>query len=134
VRRSLVVVLVLCVLGVSGRVVLLAQTPTPLPCPTNCVLARQAPFAVAFAWAPTAADPEMADGFHLYQNGVVVQTAPASALANGVIRFSYPNGLQSGNYIFNVSAFTNGGEAMSDPITLTVLKGRPAKPTNGRLE
>jgi len=40
----------------------------------------------------------------------------------------------SGTYTFAVSAYNDGGESPGDPITVTILKGKPAKPTGGRIQ
>lgn len=70
-------------------VALYAQSTTPLPCSSNCVLQKGQPFAVVYDWAPTTLNPDMADGFRLYQNGVLLRTATTSALQNGVIAFGF---------------------------------------------
>ena len=128
-RFFLVAALVCMFVGVSS-----AQTST-LPCSSSCTLPRNQPFSVRYDWAPTALNPDMADGFRLYQNSVKVQDVPVSALVNGVIAFNFSSGIStSGGYVFAVSAYTDGGETVGDPITVTIVKGKPAKPVNGRIQ
>lgn len=92
-------------------------------------------FAVVYDWAPTTLNPEMADGFRLYQNGVMVRESGVSVLQNGSVAFAFASGLPgAGSYTFAVSAYTSGGETLGDPIAVTILKGKPAKPTGGRLQ
>jgi hypothetical protein len=110
------------------------QTST-LPCSSNCTLARSQPFSVAYNFAPTSLNPDLPDGFHLYQNGVLVSTLSYASLSNGSIVFPFASGLAtSGTYTYNVGAYNSGGETLSDPIALTIIKGKPAKPTNGRVQ
>lgn len=111
-----------------------AQTST-LPCSANCTLARSQPFSIVYDWAPTAVNPDIADGFRLYQDGTVVSQATIGQLVNGSIAFPFASGIgTSGTYLFTVSAFTDvGGESVGDPITVTIAKGKPAKPTGGRI-
>jgi hypothetical protein len=111
------------------------QSTSTLPCTQNCTVARSQPFTVTYNWAPTTENPDLPDGFRMYQNGVVIGEASVLALANGTISFAFPNGLSSGNYTLAMSAYiTGGGETMGDPITVTVLRGKPVKPTNGRVQ
>jgi hypothetical protein len=126
-RLLLLAVLALATVTLSGQ--------STLPCSVNCTLARNQPFAVAYDWAPTTLNPDIADGFRLYQNGVFAREAGISALVNGSVAFDFPSGMAaSGVYVFTVSAYTTGGETLSDPLTVTVLKGKPAKPGNGRVQ
>jgi len=129
-RLVCVVALLFVCLSLRG----FAQTST-LPCSANCVLAKNQPFNVAYYWAPTVTNPDPADGFKLYQNGVVVAQAGIAQLVNGWIIFPFSSGLAtSATYTFNVSAYNSGGETMSDPIVVTIAKGKPAKPLNGRIQ
>jgi len=129
-RRTIAVLIAACAFSVLAS----AQTST-LPCSGSCTLARNQPFSVAYNWAPTTLNPDAADGFRLYQNSVKVQDVPATALVNGVIAFPFASGLTiAGSYVFAVSAYTSGGESVGDPITVTIVKGKPAKPTSGRIQ
>ena len=107
-----------------------------LPCSQNCQLARDQPFSVVYSWAPTTASPDIADGFRLYRNGVVVAEGGQELLKNGVVSFSISSGIGvAGSYSFAIAAYTaTGGEAVGDPVMLTILKGRPARPTSGRVQ
>lgn len=128
-RLWLIAALTCAFTGIVG-----AQTST-LPCSANCSLARSQPFSVVYDWAPTTLNPDAVDGFKLYQNGAVVAQALASQLVNGSVSFPFASGLSlSGVYTFTVSAYNSGGETSGDPITVTIVKGKPAKPTGGRIQ
>lgn len=129
-RRLWLVIVLACVFtGIAG-----AQTST-LPCSANCSLARNQPFSIVYDWAPTTLNPDLADGFTLYQNGAAVSQFLISQMVNGTISFKFASGLSlAGTYTFVVSAYNSGGETPSDSITVTIVKGKPAKPTSGRIQ
>jgi hypothetical protein len=65
----------------------------------------------------------------------LVSTLAISDLSSGHISFPFASGLSSaGTYTFNVGAYNSGGETLSDPIAVTIAKGKPAKPLNGRIQ
>lgn len=124
--------LVFALLALSA--IIAAQTST-LPCSANCSLAKSQPFSVAANWAPTSTEPDAADGFTLYQNGAKVSQKLASELVNGTISFPFPSGIStSGTYTFTIGAYNGGGENISDPIQVTIIKGKPAKPNSVRIQ
>jgi len=69
-----------------------------------------------------------AEGIRLYQNGVVIQTKPVSAIVNGVITFDYPAGLPAGTYVFYAEAYSGTTAASSSTLTLTVTSPPPPPP------
>lgn len=127
------------VLGLGGALLLVgtlaAQTATPLPCATACALLRSQPFSVVYDWVPTVLNPDLPDSFRLYQNGAPIGERPYADLTKGTIRFGLVSGLATaGTYTFVVGAVNSGGETLGDPVTVTILKGKPAKPIRGRFE
>jgi hypothetical protein len=66
------------------------------------------------------------EGFRLYQNGLVVQTQPVTALVNGQGAFDYPAGLSAGTYVLFVEAYN--GPTAGDSATLTLTVGSPPPP------
>jgi hypothetical protein len=114
----------------------LAVGQSTLPCTVNCQLQKGQPFSIVYNWAPTVANPDAADGFKLYRNGVVVAEGGSNLLQNGIVSFGFQTGIQTtGSYSFAVAAYTTtGGESVGDPVLVTIMKGKPAKPTNGRVQ
>jgi hypothetical protein len=126
--RLLVVAFVVAVFSVIGSTAS-AQTV----CTSNCTIHTSQTFSLAADYYGNDIED---GGFRLYQDGVVVATAPSSALADGVITFVRPAITTAGSHTFMVAAFNGGGETRSSSIGLTVIAPQqqpPGQPSGLRI-
>lgn len=72
--------------------------------------------------------------YNLKVNTQLAATLPVTALANGTIRFPFPQGLPRGSYTLIIEATGEGGTTPSSPLSLTVTAGNPNAPRNPRIE
>jgi hypothetical protein len=76
--------------------------------------------------------PVGSENLKLYVNNVEVETKPASAVVDGVIRFELKDGLPVGTHILAVAAADDVEEAKSEDLVL-VLTLKLTAPTNVRV-
>lgn len=71
--------------------------------------------------------------YEAYVNSQLREIKPASALANGTIQFAFSTGLPKGSYTMVIKALGEGGEGVSDPLSLSVTAGNPSAPGKPRI-
>jgi hypothetical protein len=98
-------------------------TPPPPPPPTPPVLTvPSSTFCVGDAPKVQAAhDGALTASFRLYQDGVLVQTQPVSALSGGVVTFALSPLTALGTPTFTVAAVNAAGESKSAPVSISVV-------------